>query len=569
MNNFTYAKALIPQPKPVYKPFAKKDFLFSALYFVASYMLVRGVCSGFALGFSVSYAILFGISTAYISKRGVRPDAFTLLCGLLSLLGAASFAVYSDCLVNMFMFVLVVGLYTVYTMGLSRSFTHSQGSFKMLIDMAMTVFYNPFAGFKNVAGSIKASSVKSKKTIYGFAGVLFALPVMAVVIALLCHSDAAFEGLVKDIGKNMLKCLIYLVLSLILMPYLFSSSYAKKSKFKDIKGTSSVFKAKLPESACVSFLGAISAVYVVYLYSQLAYFFSAFKGILPDGYNYTASAFARRGFFEMFVICAINIVLVSAVTAFSRRKTIILKILSCFISLFSVLLIVTAMQKMKLNISIYGLSRNRVLVSVFMLMMLVIIAFYIIHIFAPKVKYMQPIILVCSAMFVALSFADMDARIADYNISAYESGTIDKLDVESIADLSASAIPYLDKLACSDNEEVARQATLELGKKLSYDYADYFTDKESNSFESFWAYNYSRMMAVLTLDDSERSQAIYDVARLFYDDDCYFNEDENYFERYLDNGGYEKFYYNPDTGCYDKCIKYDPDGNRVTADKKS
>ncbi len=271
----------------------------------------------------------------------------------------------------------------------------------------------------------------------------------------------------------------------------------------------------------------------------------------------------------MSAICALNIVLVSAVTAFSRRKTIVLKILSCFISLFSVLLIVTAMQKMKLNISIYGLSRNRVLVSVFMLMMLVIIAFYILHIFAPKVKYMQPIILICSAMFIALSFADMDARIAEYNISAYESGTIDKLDVESIADLSASAIPYLDRLACSENEEIARQATLELGKKLSYDYADYLTDKESDSFDNFRSFNYSRMMAVLTLDDSERSKAIYGVARLFYDDDCYFHEDENYFEKYLDNGGYEKFYYNPDTGCYDKCIKYDPDGNRITADKKS
>jgi hypothetical protein len=90
-----------------------------------------------------------------------------------------------------------------------------------------------------------------------------------------------------------------------------------------------------PIAGAVSFLTVISLTYLVYLFSQLAYFFSAFNGFLPEGYTRTASAFARRGFFEMFAICAINILIISIISAFSKREggkpSLAVRLLSLFI----------------------------------------------------------------------------------------------------------------------------------------------------------------------------------------------------------------------------------------------
>ena len=58
-----------------------------------------------------------------------------------------------------------------------------------------------------------------------------------------------------------------------------------------------------------TFLAVLSAVYLLYLFSQSAYFFSAFRGLLPE--EFTVAEYARRGFFEMSVIAVINFIVVS------------------------------------------------------------------------------------------------------------------------------------------------------------------------------------------------------------------------------------------------------------------
>lgn len=558
--------AVYPADKKEYKPLERTDFVFLVLYLLSSYLLIAmGLFGGFKLGFTISYIVLFLVSTAYTVGRGNRPGVFSVLCGLLSLAGSVTFALFDDWLINFIMIILIVGLHTVYSIGLSNGFTHNPGSFRMLLDMAKDVVVYPFTRMEYIIGGIKASSIRSKRSVSSIIGVVLALPVIAVLVALLMHSDAAFEGLVKTVGKNTATFFLYLVPAVAITPYFFSRSYAKRNSLApNISGVG--HRGKLvPVSACVSFLGAISVVYVVYLLSQLAYFFSAFKGILPPDYKYTASAFARRGFFEMFAICAINILLVSVVVAVSKKKSLALKLISCFISLFSVLLIVTAMQKMKLNISIYGMSKNRVLVSVFMLMMLVVIIFFILHIFAPKISYMQPIIIVCSTMFIALSFADIDARIAKYNIDAYNSGSISTLDVESIGNLSDSAAPYLEQLVDSDDRDISHRAITILASKLANDNTDYLDGKKTGFMDGVRSYNRANMNAILTFDDSKYSKEIYDIAKLYRDDECYYDAEHDYFERYLDNGDYIDYYYNPDTHLYDKSTRYDSQGNPIKA----
>lgn len=531
--------------KPVYKPVDKKDIAFMVLFFISAFLMVcLGFWGEFHLGFTIAYFVLFGVTTAYLFKKA---NTFAIVCGLLSLAGSVTLTLYNDFFINSIMLLLVGGLYTAYALGISDTFSFKQGSFKMLFDMVKSVSVRPFDAMSHVFGGIKSYANERKKSLSGFFGVLVALPVLAVIIPLLVKSDAAFEGLILSIGKNVGVTLIQLAIAAPIAIYVFSFAFEKRKQLNKKKIGNANKQRGIPASAGVSFLSVISVTYLVYLFSQLAYFFSAFKGILPEDYQYTASAFARRGFFEMFAICVINVAIVSAVSMLVKKKTIVIKLLSCFISLFSVLMIAISMQKMRLNISIYGLSKNRVMVSVFMIMLLVIIAFFMLHIFAPKISYMQPIIIICSAIFVALSFSNVDARIAEYNIKAYESGQIQDLDIQSLANLSDSSIPYVVDLMSSDNSEVSKEAT----RIVTELYNNTYDEDEKNDFRS---YNSAHKNAVNSVKNAS-NPLLDNILEITKQGEEYEYDEEN--DEYLvydegQNGyGYVTYGFNAKSGLYE------------------
>lgn len=433
-------KPHIPEKKE-HKPLNKIEKIFIAVFFVLSFILVDfALFHGFHLGFTVAYVLLFAGATVFLWNKEKRPSVFALLCGIISLAGSVTFALYCNTLVNAFMLILVAGLFTIYCLGISSGFNHENGGFRLLIDVFLGAAIEPFGNISDAAGALKATLKTERRNTSVLKGILLSLPVLIIIIPLLISGDAAFEGLISSLGENIGIYLLEIALSVPVFIFGYSFMYGKRNGLNKKSAKAFEMNGKtISVSSCVSFLSVISATYLVYLFSQLAYFFSAFNGILPEGYTRGTSMFARRGFYEMFAVCVINVVIVSVISLLVKKNEkgknpIPVKILSLFVSLFSVLLIVVAMVKMKLNIETYGFTRNRLLVSVFMIMMLIIIAFFIAHIFMPKIRYMQPIIIICSVMFVVLSFANIDNITYTYNAKAHLNGTIEEFDVYNIND---------------------------------------------------------------------------------------------------------------------------------------
>ena len=561
--------ALYAPVKKTYKPFEKKDTVFVFLALLAAFLIVDfAVFHGFNIGFTIAYFALFLITSIYLWKKDVKKKIFPLACGALSLAGAVTFSLFDNMLINAIMFFLVMGLYAIYALGISDSFRRNQGSFKVIIDLFSSAFIDTIGGLENVIGSAKATSKKNKKFINALIGIGIAIPFLVVIVPLLVQSDAAFEGLVTKIIKNIGIYLIELAIAVLATPFLFSYLFNRKYAKKENEPSGKSARVFMP-TISISFLSVISVTYIIYLFSQLAYFFSAFKGILPEDYHYTASAFARRGFYEMFAVCVINVIIISAVGILTKREkgrlSPVIKALSCFISMFSVLLVVIAMQKMKLNISIYGLSVNRVLVCTLMIMLLVMIAFFIIHIFAPKLSYMQPIIIICSALFVALSFANIDARCAEYNINAYKSGKIEMLDTVAIRNSSDSAVPYLIGLAESDDEAISNSAKNQLvlyvenKSDLSFVKGNKAAVNNKNKAYDFRRYNKARIDAYNGVRDyingleGEDKQPIDRMLVMW--NKYEYDSDGDFFEDYSNEDYRIIHHYNPKTGNYDKTEK--------------
>lgn len=548
----------IIQPKE-YKKLDIKDKAFMLIFFALSFIFINFAFPAFNLGFTIFYFLLFIASTVYLYHAENKPSIFSLICGGLSLAGSVVFSIYDDDFINFILLILIGCLFTIYCLGLSNAFNHKQGSFKLINDVISGSLLYPIKDLPDMFGSIKVSAKADKKSFNAVIGIVVALPVLVVIIPLLVKSDAAFEGLIDAVINNIGKYILQIIFAFVIAPYLISFMLGKRQGLNKRTGKALAAGGKsIPASGAISFLSVICATYMVYLFSQLAYFFSTFNGILPDDYEYSASVFARRGFFEMFAICVINILIISVVTILAKRNdskklSPVVKALSCFISLFSVLLIITAMSKMKLNISIFGLSKNRLLVSVFMLMLLVIIAFFIIHIFVPRLNYMQPIILVCSAMFIVLAFADVDGAIAKYNVNAYQQGELETVDVLYLGDLADSAIPYILELA--DDENCSNQVNYVMQNKMLYSDDIYCNDEGQYVYNKpdFRKYNFSndkaykQLCAYLNTDAFIQYQNSYNTpVEEIYDDDMTedYTEYDTDYDAVINYDDYD--YVNPD-----------------------
>ncbi len=482
-NNINYSQSISGSPMQAYPNFgqyypvqsvpekrkitvSKHDVVFALLFFGVAIVITDFVFwHGLSLGFSLAFLLLFAVSTAYYADKIKKVPAFAVCCGVLSLASAGSFAVGNDEFLKLFMLIPTAILFAVYVCGISGGLRRRCGSIKILGDVAQSLFKTPLENGGAVVGGYCGFSSKNKTNKNVVIGILLALPVLAAVIPLLASSDAAFENLVKtafkNIGTGVGKIIVAAVIAFLLTVYAVSNKYsAQAAKAPSVS-------RRLSPTVSVSFLSVISCVYLVFLFSQLAYFFSAFSGVLPQGYTYSASEFARRGFYEMAVVCIINTALISVVAVLTKKSPQkpwrAVKALSFFITVFSALLLATAAAKMGLNINIFGLTKNRLFVCLLMAAFGVALSFFAIHIFAPKMPYMQPVIVICSAVFIAFAYFNSDNAIVKYNVARCENGKISSVDCDYISTLKgayASDFAEIEKSGDNSAANVARSAVI-------------------------------------------------------------------------------------------------------------
>jgi hypothetical protein len=198
------------------------------------------------------------------------------------------------------------------------------------------------------------------------------------------------------------------------------------------KGVSSL--RLLPEATVYTLLGLVCVLYVVFVVSQLPYFFSAFIGERPEGWL-IYSEYARKGFFELCKIAAINLSLLAVANLFSkkqRRGSLVLKIFNVVLALLTLLLISTAFSKMALYIGAYGLSVRRLLPSVF-LVFLAIICGGVIAMQKRQFSILRLAAVTGAVMLCLLFLLNPNGFVARYNAERYLAGTLSSFDVEILS----------------------------------------------------------------------------------------------------------------------------------------
>ncbi|MGI6711906.1 MAG: DUF4153 domain-containing protein [Bacillota bacterium] len=275
-------------------------------------------------------------------------------------------------------------------------------------------------------------------------GLVLTLIIAGLVLPLLMEADSGgfskltkgfltyFQGIRQEVFELIENCILAIPIAAYLFGLVAGSAHKRGCstfiKDRTLK-TISVLQV-LPMTTVYTLLGLLCSLYVVFIGSQLPYYFSAFVGERPEGWQ-IYSEYARRGFFELCRIAAINLFVLTTVNLLSKkpnRNSLILKVLNSLLALLTLVLIATALSKMAMYIGAYGLSIRRLLPCFFMIFLSVICGGVIVlqkwHFSIVRLAAGVGVVMICT-----LCLLDADSFVARYNANRYLSRTLNNFDV--------------------------------------------------------------------------------------------------------------------------------------------
>ena len=331
-----------------------------------------------------------------------------------------------------------------------------------------SVFGHPFRNF----GKCPAAAISlTRKNGAGqnirnvLIGLVIAAPVTLVVISLLSSADDNFSNLMDTffdgIIDNFFGDILLFIFALPLSFLIFGAVYAavkntEESRIDEEKCRNTTALLRLaPAAVMYSSVVPLCVVYVIFFFSQLAYFTSAFKGILPE--EFSAAEYARQGFFELCAVAVINLAVIIAINLlcrFEEKRPALLKFFTALMSVFTIILIATAFSKMAMYIERFGLTQLRVYTSWFMVLLAVLFILVIVRQFR-KFNLAKIGSVIFTVMLAVLSFSQSDALIAKYNLEMYRNNTHDS-SVLNMHELSSDAVfAAVEMLESGDSAEYA------------------------------------------------------------------------------------------------------------------
>ena len=499
-------------------------FCFATFYIAFQTVFEVGIWGTITLSAYIIIAKIFFDTKKIKKNMFIRNISF--VCLLLSVL---SFSLNSAFI--FYKYVICIVLFMIFASTYSENSPDSTNGYMQIFKTIQISISGLFSNLKDAFKSFIPKengnkSNKTKKLKEVAIGIAVALPLCVIAIVLLVLSDDAFSSLLNklllnvELSFNFASVVPSLLMSAILFPFVASFSFSiknskNKNKDKNLKNK----MQKVAPTVVKTIMVLLLAIYFVYLFSQLAYFFSAFKNILPENYRFTYSEYARKGFFETTVLAILNLSVMAFSLIFTTRngkkvdKTV--KILSCIMCGFTALFVVTSISKIAMYVNRYGLTERRFAAAVFDLMLILCIVLFVVHLFAPKVPYAKILIVSCMLVVSLIFFISPAKIIAIYNTEQYLNDNIKTIDIDHLDSLGADAVVQLEKLALKTkkpNDLISYQYQADAKRKLANafygkEYVYYNSDEndgEKFKYDSHGTFNLSKYKAVKVFQRNEK-----------------------------------------------------------------
>ncbi len=346
-----------------------------------------------------------------------------------------------------------------------------------MLESSILSWFTPFSLIGRATSRQQTSSPQNKQTTRRvIVGLVIAVPFLVVFAALFASADQLFNKLLGNIlgSINLPDVFGHIFLTLFLawpimggLAYALSRTPAWKAVFstpqvpakteteEQVDETQQAAAPAVPSAArtirtllhpieASVALFSIDVLFLVFVMIQFAALFGGDAFLQSQGLTY--SEYARRGFFELLTVSLITLGLILAIDFVTHRETgrqqVVFLAGSGLMIGMTIIILVSAFQRMQLYEWAYGFTRLRVYPHVFMVWLAILFAAFLIMLIARRVRLFATAALIAAIGFVVtLDVINPDVFIVRQNIQRYRDG--EKLDAAYLGTLSEDAMPDL------------------------------------------------------------------------------------------------------------------------------
>ena len=335
------------------------------------------------------------------------------------------------------------------------------------VDMAVAFFWVPLEAWIRpwpIAAESWSRTVREKGSRkVGFSilrGVLLALPVLAVFLALLSAADLVFGDYVEQalawidlasLADWTARAFVVVASALFLLGAVVAALRDPGDR-RLIGEDPPLVRPFLGFTETAIVLSLVVVVFLSFVAVQFAYLFGGESNINAAGYTY--ADYARRGFGELVAVAflALGMIYVLAMVTrleSPRKRTAFFGLCAAIVLLVGVMLL-SAYQRLILYEQAYGFSRLRTHTHAAIIWLAVAFVVFLVLLGLGRLRQLAPAALALTAAFtMTLVLLNVDAFIVDRNALRYaESGDLDTVYLSS---LSNDAVPQLVHLARQAN----------------------------------------------------------------------------------------------------------------------
>jgi hypothetical protein len=300
-------------------------------------------------------------------------------------------------------------------------------------------------------------------------GVAMAVPLLLIFGVLFTRADASFEYLVYRLFDfditEFTRMVIWLPVFTVtgggaLLRLLSAPERAEGNNKK------SGYSLGLIETAIV--LGLLNILFISFIAVQFAYFFGGTATLagIPD---LSMANYARRGFFELVTVSLLLLPLLLGIHWLSdtdtERRQPLVTILSTLLVLMLFAVMASAMHRMYLYLTSFGLTELRLYTSAFMAWLALVFAWFMKTVlFGERVRFAFGALVTGFMVVALLDIINPDALIVRANMARHSENR--PVDIRYLLSLSADAVPSLATALPLLDETAYYTATSWMDRKL-------------------------------------------------------------------------------------------------------
>ena len=269
-------------------------------------------------------------------------------------------------------------------------------------------------------------------------GIAVAIPVVLLIGGLLMSADLVFSNMIAKVFEG-IRIPANLAGICFMLCFGFISSYCgvRYTAYRKDRQDREV-KILTETTAMFTVSVLVAVLYVIFCGIQIIYLFGG-GGELPAGVTY--AEYARQGFFQLLVVCILNLGAVLTMEHFFQRNRAVDAVLTV-ISVCTIIMTASSGWRMILYIRAYQLTFLRVVVLVALAVITLLMAGTICYIWNRRFPLFQYGMAVVCVSYVLCAFAHVDAGIAAYDLAQIENGNTAG-DYSYLSCLSTDAAPVI------------------------------------------------------------------------------------------------------------------------------